>query len=180
MAHRRGRAAARCAAREGSGVVSFRRPALPSRQADATKPAPVSQRRRRSAARISMSAAEADAAVGRIASGCKLRRRSPLTISWAIVSSVPGRAGLSRRVRRRLAACRWRERHDARAARRVATRLPLAVRRACIGSTCTMLAARPRVPYRLDRVVCAVSVSPSSLTAMVIGWARLRSEVKRP
>jgi len=42
-----------------------------------------------------------------------------------------------------------------------------------------MLAARPRVRTALIVLLCSLGLA-FSLTAMVIGWARLRSEVKRP
>jgi hypothetical protein len=128
--------------------------------------------------RAFLSAAEAGAAVGRIASGCKAA--VPITAHDVLApeSSVPDVP-----VYRVVCGDVWLhvdgangmtlERLDG--SQRVYRSLFGALHRLDV----PMLAARPTMRSALIVVLCSLGLA-FSLTAVVIGWARLRSEVKRP
>jgi len=128
--------------------------------------------------RAFLSAAEAGAAVGRIASGCKAAAPIAAHDLLAIVSSVPDAP-----VYRVVCGDVWL--HVDGASGMMLERLDGSQRvyRSLFGVLhrldVPMLAARPRVRTALIVVLCSLGLA-FSLTAMVIGWARLRSEVKRP
>jgi hypothetical protein len=128
--------------------------------------------------RAFLSAAEADAAVGGIASGCKAAALIAPHDVLAPESSVP-EAPVYRVVCGDVwlhvdgASGMMLERLDG--SQRVYRSLFGALHRLDV----PMLAARPRVRTALIVLLCSLGLA-FSLTAMVIGWARLRSEVKRP
>jgi len=128
--------------------------------------------------RAFLSAAEADAAVGRIAAGCKPAVPTASHDLLAVVSSVPNAP-----VYRVVCGDVWL--HVDGASGMMFERLDGSQRayRSLFGALhrldVPMLAAHPRLRSALIVVLCSLGLA-FSLTAMVIAWGRLRPEVKRP